>query len=38
LFQDHLYTHVPGKGELIDLMVDTVLGEAVLGEVYDRQQ
>jgi AcrR family transcriptional regulator len=24
-----LYTHVPGKGELIDLMVDTVLGEAV---------
>jgi AcrR family transcriptional regulator len=24
-----LYTHVPGKAELIDLMVDTVLGEAV---------
>lgn len=22
-----LYRHVPGKGELIDLMMDTVLGE-----------
>src|SRR3712207_1844198 len=22
-----LYTHVPGKGELVDLMLDTVLGE-----------
>jgi AcrR family transcriptional regulator len=25
-----LYTYVPGKGELIDVMLDTVLGEAVV--------
>lgn len=27
-----LYTYVPGKGELIDLMVDSVVGERVVGE------
>jgi AcrR family transcriptional regulator len=27
-----LYTHVPGKGELVDLMLDTVLGELYADE------
>lgn len=27
-----LYTHVPGKGELVDLMLDSVLGELYAGE------
>src|SRR5688500_7903620 len=28
-----LYTHVPGKAELIDLMLDTVFGEVPLATV-----
>ncbi|MEU6204930.1 TetR/AcrR family transcriptional regulator [Micromonospora musae] len=27
-----LYTHVPGKGELLDLMLDTAYGETLTGE------
>src|SRR5262245_27003817 len=27
-----LYTHIPGKGELVDLMLDTVLGELYAGD------
>jgi AcrR family transcriptional regulator len=27
-----LYTHVPGKAELIDVMLDTVLGEVIAGD------